>query len=180
MNSSPMLPNNKSVYRLAASVTAWVLLAVSAQALNGMPLADCAVDRAEILTREGPQTVQVEIADTPEARARGLMFRQDLPQGHGMLFIYDSPQPVSFWMRNTYVSLDMLFLDGRGIIRHIHRNARPLDETPIPGAAVGDPDPRRLMVLEVVAGEADRLRLAQGQPLAHPALELTQAAWRCR
>lgn len=97
-----------------------------------------------------------------------------------MLFVYPEPQPVSFWMRNTLIPLDLIFFDETGVIRHIHRNARPLDETPIPGAAIGDPRPDRLMVLEIAGGEAARLGLAAGQQLAHPALDRAGAAWPCR
>lgn len=142
--------------------------------------ADCSEQRVLIDTPAGVVDVSVELADTPERRAIGLMYRQDLPKGQGMLFIYEAPQPVSFWMRNTLIPLDMIFLDDAGVIRHIHRNARPLDETSIPGAAVGDPDPNRLMVLEIAGGEAERLGLRTGQVLAHPALDAGQAAWPCR
>lgn len=121
----------------------------------------------------------VEVADTPEERARGLMYRKSVPAGTGMLFIYEQSQPVSFWMRNTLVPLDMLFLDERGVIRHIHRNATPLDETPVPGAVVGDPSPNRLMVLEIAGGEADRFGLKEGQILAHPSIDQSKAAFLC-
>lgn len=130
-------------------------------------------------TSAGPVSVSVEIADDEAERARGLMYRRDLPQGNGMLFIYDNPRAVSFWMRNTYIPLDLVFLDQGGIIRHIHRNAVPLDETPIPGAAAGDPDPQRQMILEVATGEVDRLGLAVGQPMAHPRLHQDLAALPC-
>ncbi len=53
------------------------------------------------------------------------MFRRNLPAGQGMLFVYPEPQPVSFWMRNTLIPLDLIFFDETGVIRHIHRNARP-------------------------------------------------------
>lgn len=141
---------------------------------------DCAGDRASFATDRGIESFRIEIADTVEERAQGLMFRREVPAGSGMLFIYDRAVPVSFWMRNTLVPLDLIFLDARGVIRHIHRMARPLDETPIPGAAAGDPQPDRLMVLEIAGGEADRLGLAEGQPMAHPRLDAAAAAWPCR
>ncbi|MFC0202307.1 DUF192 domain-containing protein [Paracoccus rhizosphaerae] len=142
--------------------------------------AQCQAGRLLIgLDEDRALSFQVELADTPERRARGLMFRTNLPAGQGMLFVYERPQPVSFWMRNTLIPLDMVFIDESGVIRHIHRNATPLDETPIPGAAPGDPAPDRLMVLEVAGGEAARLGLKIGQPVAHPAFSAQEEAWPC-
>lgn len=158
---------------VALSQTASAMTAATAPA-------DCAPDRVSFLTADGVRTVRVEIADSEDERARGLMFRRELPAGEGMLFIYDQPRTVAFWMRNTLISLDLLFMDARGVIRHIHPSARPLDETRIPGAAVGDPQPERLMVLEISGGEAARLGLARGQAMAHPRLDQAQAAWPCR
>lgn len=137
------------------------------------------MDKALLL--RGGQTVEVavEIADDEAERARGLMFRRDLPQGSGMLFVYEQPQPVSFWMRNTLIPLDMIFIDARGEVRHVYPMARPLDERGIPGAAVGDPAPERLMVLEVPGGDAKRLGISPGTVLAHPLLPQNLAIARC-
>ncbi|SNR45608.1 DUF192 domain-containing protein [Paracoccus sediminis] len=140
----------------------------------------CAPDRVIFETPGGPVPIAVEVADDDAERARGLMYRRTLSEGTGMLFIYDDPRTVSFWMRNTYIPLDLVFLDQGGVIRHIRRNAVPLDETPIPGAAAGDPEPERQMVLEIGGGEADRLGLAVGQPMAHPRLAQDLAALPCR
>ena len=63
-----------------------------------------------------------------------------------MLFVYETPRPASFWMKDTLIPLDMLFFDAAGRLRHVHPQATPLDLTPIPGAAPGDPDPDRLIV----------------------------------
>lgn len=139
----------------------------------------CTADQVVFRTPGGPVSVSVEIADDEAERARGLMYRRDLPEDNGMLFIYDSPRAVSFWMRNTFIPLDLVFLDQQGTIRHIHRHAVPLDETPIPGAVADDPDPQRQMILEIGGGEADRLGLAVGQPMAHPRLRQDQAALPC-
>lgn len=128
----------------------------------------------------GPIVFNIELADNPQSRAQGLMFVENLPQEQGMLFIYDDPAPVSFWMRNTLIALDMIFLDARGVIRHIHPMAQPLDETPIPGAAPSDPDPDRLMVLEIAGGEAARLGLRVGMAMAHPAVPQEHAASPCK
>lgn len=139
----------------------------------------CSPDHVTFRTAGTDLRIAVEIVDTPETRARGLMFRRDLPAGQGMLFVYEQPQQVAFWMRNTLIPLDMLFLDETGTLRHVHAKAQPLDETPIPGAAPGDPDPERLMVLEIAGGEAARLGLEPGALMAHPAVPRNTAALPC-
>lgn len=189
-NIWPMWPNSltrrpRDRWPLALIVAALLIVAGLApvaadQRIFSVERAVCAADQLSVQTEAGIRRFQVEIADTVEARARGLMHRTKVPVGTGMLFIYDRPVPVSFWMRNTLVPLDLVFIDAAGIIRHVHPMARPLDETPIPGASIGDPRPERLMVLEVAGGEARRLGLAPGQPVAHPRLDATQAAWPCR
>lgn len=131
------------------------------------------------MTAKGQVAVRVEVADDDASRAQGLMFRRELPALQGMLFIYDRPQPVSFWMRNTLISLDILFMDETGVIRHIHPEAQPLDETPIPGADPADPTPLRKMVLEIGGGEAERLGLEPGLAMAHPAISPSHAALPC-
>ena len=99
---------------------------------------------------------EVEVVATPETRAQGLMFREKLAANAGMLFLYPGEQPVSFWMKNTLIPLDMLFLKADGSIAHIAHNAVPHDETPIDsGAAVQ-------AVLEVNGGTADTLGIKEG------------------
>lgn len=140
---------------------------------------ECSVDAALIKTDQGIARFQIEVADDPAERAKGLMYRKTLPAGQGMLFIYETPRPAAFWMRNTFIPLDMIFFDESGIIRHIHPNARPLDETPIQGATPDDPNPERLMVLEIAGGEAARNGLAVGQQLGHPGLPDEQSSVVC-
>ncbi len=101
------------------------------------------------------------------------MFVEDMPAMEGMLFIYDRPQPASFWMRNTLIPLDMLFLDETGTVTRIHENAVPEDETPIPG---GD---AVLSVLEINGGMAARFGIEEGSQLRHPDLPQDVAAWPC-
>ena len=159
----------------AALAVMAVALVANSQALA----ASCKPDRA-IFSGSGNQIeLTVEIADDDAERAQGLMFRRELPAGQGMLFIYDSPRPVSFWMRNTLIALDMIFIDARGEVRHVHSMARPLDETPIPGAAPTDPAPERRMVLEVAGGEAARLGIVPGMALSHPRLPQAGALAPC-
>ncbi len=105
---------------------------------------------------------EVEVVTTPETRAQGLMFRQSMAPNAGMLFIYPGEQPVSFWMKNTLIPLDMLFLKADGSIAHIAHNAVPHDETPIDsGAAVK-------AVLEVNGGTANALGIKEGDRVEYP------------
>ncbi len=91
---------------------------------------------------------QVEIADNDATREHGLMFRKSLAPDRGMLFDFKQPRYVAFWMKNTLIPLDMLFIDKDGVVVSIARNATPLSDTPIPsGAAV-------LGVLEIAGGRA--------------------------
>ena len=115
-----------------------------------------------IETDNGFVTLQVEVADTPALRQRGLMFRQRLPKGHGMLLLWDRPGMAALWMKNTLIPLDMIFIDAAGRIVHIHENAKPGDLTPI---AAGRPV---LAVLELPAGEARRLGLRYGLHVSLP------------
>jgi len=81
----------------------------------------------------GKACFSVRLADTPAKRAQGLMYVESMPKDQGMLFIYPEPMPVSFWMKNTKISLDMIFLNSKGQIEYIHENAKPYDETVIHG-----------------------------------------------
>ena len=76
----------------------------------------------------GKTTLRVEVVETLEKQERGLMFRQSLPENEGMLFVYREPQELAFWMRNTFIPLDIVFVGADGIILNIHQ-ARPLDES---------------------------------------------------
>jgi uncharacterized membrane protein (UPF0127 family) len=115
----------------------------------------------------------VELADTPETRSRGLMFRESMARSAGMLFIYDAPQRATFWMRNTLIPLDMIFVDAQGTVRHIHHDAIPGDETTIDGGS------GILTVLEINGGLARDLGLTVGSQLRHPALDQGNAVWPC-
>ncbi len=98
----------------------------------------------------------VEIADTPEAQRRGLMYRDHLPEDQGMLFVYRAPVFVSFWMKNTQIPLDLIFIAQDGKITGIKNMARPYDESPIPSGA-----PVKA-VLEIKGGLAERLGITKG------------------
>ncbi|WP_240910305.1 DUF192 domain-containing protein [Pontivivens nitratireducens] len=134
----------------------------------------CREDRVDIRQDGLRVSIEVEIADTDEERARGLMFVEDMAQLEGMLFVYqDEPRQRSFWMRNTLIPLDMLFVAADGTVRDIHVNATPLDETPIPSATNDI-----FAVLEVNGGLTEMLGLTPGAQLRHPAFD-TNPIWPC-
>ena len=148
-----------------------LLLALSLAPTLGW--AACDPGRVELRGDFGTAGFAVEIADDAEERAVGLMNRPSMPMGQGMLFVYERPQPVSFWMRNTLIPLDMIFMDETGRVTHVHENAVPHDETPIPG---GD---GVLAVLEINGGLASRIGIEPGAEMRHPAFDQQTAAWPC-
>ena len=130
-----------------------VLVGTLALAVLGSPGALSAVELEplEIVGKSGVHTFGVEMAATPEEQAKGLMFRRELPEGQGMLFDFHREQPAAFWMKNTYIPLDMIFIRGDGRIQRIAEHTVPLSE-----ALVRSGGPVRA-VLEVVAGTAQKL-----------------------
>jgi uncharacterized protein len=140
-----------------------------------LPLAaaaeDCAPDQVDLRDSDTDVRFHVEVMDTEPEREKGLMFRKSLPKFSGMLFVYESAQPVAFWMKNTLIPLDMLFFDGAGKLTRIKSQAQPLDETPV----IGGDDVR--YVLEINGGLAETLGIDVGAELRNPAVE--GAAWSC-
>ena len=104
----------------------------------------------------------VEIADDNASRAEGLMFREELAPDRGMLFDFGSEQQVAFWMKNTLIPLDMLFIAADGTIRNVHVNAVPHDETPIPS------DGKVRFVLEVPGGRTLEMGVEAGDTITSP------------
>ncbi len=121
-----------------------------------------ALETLVIVSGEERHAFQVEVARTEAERAQGLMFRRTLPPDRGMLFDFQKVQPISMWMRNTYIPLDMLFIRPDGTVARIAENAEPLSERTIPS---GEPV---LAVLEVIGGTAKRLGLKAGNRVEHP------------
>ncbi len=122
-------------------------------------------DVVRIVTSSGELSFNVEIADEPDERARGLMHRQSMDRDAGMLFVYEQPQYASFWMKNTPLPLDILFADETGFIITIARETTPFSTRDIPSGGV------ILGVLEINAGLADELGVAEGDRLIHPAFK---------
>jgi uncharacterized membrane protein (UPF0127 family) len=152
----------------AAALAAAVMLGLPAAAL-----AECRDDRVELRGPWGQAQFSVEVVDTPETRAQGLMFRETLGRWSGMLFIYEEPGPAVFWMRNTLIPLDMIFIDPAGVVTHVHSDAVPLDETPINGGN------GVLYVLEVNGGVAARLGIAPGSEMRHAHIDPALSVWPC-
>jgi hypothetical protein len=116
----------------------------------------------EIVSKTGVHAFTVELATNEAERSRGLMFRKELPEGRGMLFDFERDQPVGFWMHNTYISLDMIFIRADGRILRIAENTEPMSTRIIPsrGLAKG--------VLEVIAGTAKKYGIEPGDRVGHP------------
>jgi len=120
------------------------------------------VEPVTVETSIGKEIFKAEIADTPELRSRGLMFRKKMAADEGMLFDFGVPRPVHMWMKNTYISLDMIFIRADGTVIAIGADTEPLSED-----IVGVEEPVK-GVLEVVAGTAARLGLKPGDRVYHP------------
>ncbi len=133
----------------------------------------CEESRIDLRGEWGSAGFTVELAVTPEERSRGLMHRPSLAGGAGMLFVFESPRNVVFWMANTLIPLDILFISPDGVVRHIHQDAKPLDRTPISG---GD-DVR--YALEINGGLSDRIGIAVGAEARHPRIDQSIAVWPC-
>jgi hypothetical protein len=118
----------------------------------------------EIASKTGVHVFSVELAVTDEERARGLMYRRSVPESYGMLFDFKRDQEVTMWMRNTYVSLDMIFIQSDGRIRRVAENTQTESDKIISSGG-----PVRA-VLEVVAGTARKLGIEPGDRVATPIL----------
>lgn len=136
-------------------------------------LAACAADRVDVRGDWGTARFRVELALTAEDQARGLMFREEMAPMAGMLFVYPRTRMVGFWMRNTLIPLDMIFVDEAGTVVKVHENAIPGDETVIESGA-----PSR-GVLEINGGMAATLGIGAGDVLRSPVMPQENAAWPC-
>ncbi|HEX7968997.1 MAG TPA: DUF192 domain-containing protein [Stellaceae bacterium] len=151
-----------SFYRRFASL---VFLLVATSTAGAQPeLAHFATSSLVIDTAAGPQRFTIELARSPEQQQQGLMFRRSLPADAGMLFDFGDTRPASFWMKNTLIPLDMLFIAADGRVADIHERAVPLSE-----ATIQSKVPVRA-VLEVNGGTVSRLGIRLGDLVHHPVL----------
>jgi uncharacterized protein len=144
--------------RLWAALSMALLVTLAA----GSPARSDGLEALQIVTAAGTRDFQVEIARDEASRARGLMDRRFMPADHGMLFEFDREAPEAFWMKDTYIPLDMIFISRAGIVTNIAANAEPLSERAIPSG------PPCMAVLELNGGAAARIGLRVGDRVRHP------------
>jgi uncharacterized membrane protein (UPF0127 family) len=143
----------------------WAALFVVVLAMLASSLLDPASamrrETLKLVTAQGEHTIDVEITETPEEKAQGLMFRSKLADTSGMLFFYEQPQEITMWMRNTYIPLDMVFIRADGTVHRIEPRTEPLSEAIIAsrGSVVA--------CLELAGGAAGQLGLKPGDRVLH-------------
>lgn len=154
---------NSTLFRRAAIIAALFLFAHLALAFAGAASlqAEMRKDVLKLITASGTHTFQVEVAETAAEKARGLMFRRSLADDAGMIFPYSPPQEATMWMRNTYISLDMIFIRQDGTVHRVAANTEPFSEEVI--ASNGDV----AAVLELKAGTAQNIQLKAGDKVLH-------------
>lgn len=159
--SDPLDPPMTSPFRRPITLVRalGMLLAIL---LGMLPLAACSSDERLVAhTATGDYAFTVEVVDTPESRSKGLMFRQSLDKDAGMLFDFGKEQQTAFWMRNTFIPLDMIFIAADGTVKTIHVNAKPHDPTGIPSEVPVQ------FVLEIPGGRSVEIGLKPGDRIEH-------------
>jgi uncharacterized membrane protein (UPF0127 family) len=122
---------------------------------------EAAVESLEIVTATGSHKFQIEVARTEQERRVGLMNRRSMPPNHGMLFLFATEQQISMWMKNTFISLDMIFVARNGRVTDVARDAVPMSE-----AIITSKTPA-YAVIELNAGAARAIDLAVGDQVRH-------------
>ncbi|MET4384286.1 uncharacterized membrane protein (UPF0127 family) [Bradyrhizobium sp. F1.4.3] len=153
--------DRNTVWSLARGWLAAILV-VAGFAIASTPVRAASFQPLEIVTKTGVQVFSVEMATTDEEKQTGLMYRKELADGKGMLFDFNPEQDVSMWMKNTYVSLDMIFIRTDGRILRIAENTEPLSTKIISSQGLAR------AVLEVPAGTAQKYGIRPGDRVGHP------------
>ena len=133
--------------------------------------AACTADAVVFRTSAGDVSFSAEVADDEATRAQGLMWREEMAADHGMLFVYPTARPVTFWMKNTPLPLDIIFVNGRGVVCGIAKDTTPFSEDFIPSRCAAQ------TVFEVNAGEAEAQGVSVGAVMRHPAVR--DPLWSC-
>lgn len=150
-----------AIERCRGTVRHGLATAAFTLALLATPALCATLEPLEIVTKSGVQTFSVEMARTEEQKATGLMYRKELADGRGMLFDFSPEQPISMWMKNTFISLDMIFIGSDGRITRIAENTEPQSTRII---SSGGP---AKAVLEVIGGTARKYGIAPGDRVGH-------------
>ncbi|HEY8617886.1 DUF192 domain-containing protein [Phenylobacterium sp.] len=153
---------------LALALSAWLAPAAGAQDIPRQDPARCQgqpelkpLQPLQVVTQRGPARFQVEVADSERERQYGMMCRRTMAPDRGMLFVFPRPQELAFWMRNTLIPLDIVYIRADGTVLSIVANARPLDERPLPSNGVAK------AVLEIPGGRAAQLGMLPGDRVVH-------------
>ncbi|QQO21761.1 DUF192 domain-containing protein [Bradyrhizobium diazoefficiens] len=156
-----MNPDRKVVW---SALKGWLaaMLVIAGCIVASVPAEAASFQPLEIVTKNGVQVFSVEMATTEKEKETGLMYRKELADGKGMLFDFNPEQEVSMWMKNTYVSLDMIFIRADGRILRIAENTEPMSTK-----IISSRGPARA-VLEVVAGTAQKYGIRPGDRVGHP------------
>ncbi len=147
---------------ISAVFAALVLTLASGCAYADGPQTGLPIETITIDTKAGPHAFKVEVAADDQSRETGLMFRKTMAPDAGMLFDFHTPQEVSFWMENTILPLDMLFVRADGTIARVAENATPYSRATIPS---GEPVQ---VVIELNAGRAEALGIREGERVHAP------------
>lgn len=149
--------------RLGPTLAAFLLAIAGTVAWAQTPPPDMKFDRSTLVieTAAGPRNFDIELALTPEQQQRGLMFRKDMGAYEGMLFDFGETRPITMWMANTLIPLDMLFIAADGVVKHVHANAVPHSTATIPSNGPAK------AVLEINGGAARLLGIKPGDVVRH-------------
>jgi uncharacterized protein len=148
--------------RLLLAIALMICVGIAGAGVVPAVAAEAGTEPLTIVTASGSHEFAVEVMRTNAQLERGLMFRHFLPADRGMLFDFKSEQPVMMWMKNTYISLDMIFIGKSGLVVAIAADTEPLSEHIIPSGAPA------LAVLEVNAGTAAKIGLKIGDKVRYP------------
>lgn len=147
---------------IVLTIIALVFFAPVAMGCENHDGLDMPIEKLSIQSSSGKtHEFHVEVANTPQTVMKGLMHRESMAENHGMLFLFPEERERNFWMKNTLIPLDIVFIKTDGTIHHIHENAIPLDETPLPSKGVVR------HVLEINGGVAEKLGLKAGDTVHH-------------
>lgn len=157
--------NHRDHINLIRRTAQWVVLfafVLLLPLLAALPVeAEMRRERLTLQASTGTHAIEIEIAETMDEKSRGLMFRPKIPDGTGMLFPYGTPQEITMWMKNTYASLDMVFIRADGTVHRIETNTEPMSERVIAS------DGPAVAVLELAAGAAAKYGLKAGDKVLH-------------